>query len=151
MDFRRPKLAADRKLDVLIPVVQERIKRLDEAAEWVDWAFKTADEIEYAEPKLLIGRKLDAAKSNEVLGAASDLLKVLDPFSSENIQQAFRAGADALNVKAGAFFGPVRGAISGKKVSPPLFESIEALGRDETLRRVTRASQTLAQLASDGP
>jgi glutamyl-tRNA synthetase len=139
-------LAADRRLDVLVPVIQERIKRLDEAGAWLDWAFQEADEIEYTEPNLLIGRKLDAGQSIEMLKAGASLLEVVEPFDAPAIHQAFRAKAEELDVKAGSFFGPIRGAISGKKVSPPLFESIEALGREDTLRRIERASGALQEL-----
>jgi glutamyl-tRNA synthetase len=139
-------LAADRKLDILVPAIQERIKRLEEASEWVDWAYVDADEIEYNEPKLLLGRKLDAAQSIEMLQAGAALLEEVNPFAAETIHQAFRERAEELGVKAGSFFGPIRGAISGKKVSPPLFESIEALGLKETLRRIERASQALEGL-----
>ena len=139
-------LAADRKLDILVPAIQERIKRLEEASEWVDWAYVDADEIEYNEPKLLLGRKLDAAQSIEMLQAGAALLEEVNPFAAETIHQAFRERAEELGVKAGSFFGPIRGAISGKKVSPPLFESIEALGLKETLRRIERASQALERL-----
>ena len=105
-----------------------------------------ADEIEYNEPKLLLGRKLDAAQSIEMLQAGAALLEEVNPFAAETIHQAFRERAEELGVKAGSFFGPIRGAISGKKVSPPLFESIEALGLKETLRRIERASQALEGL-----
>ena len=136
-------LATDRKLDILVPVIQERIKRLDEAAGWLDWAYLNADEMEYTDPKLLIGRKLDAAQSIEMLKAGASLLEGVEPFAAQAIHQAFREKAEELGVKAGSFFGPIRGAISGKKVSPPLFESIEAIGRSETLRRIERASRAL--------
>ena len=138
-------LGADRKLDILIPVIQERIKRLDEAGEWLDWAFQEADEIEYTEPKLLIGRKLNAAQSIEMMEAGAALLEGVEPFAAQAIHGAFREKAEELNVKAGSFFGPIRGAVSGKKVSPPLFESIEALGREETLRRIERAAGALQE------
>ncbi len=139
-------LAGDRRLDILAPVIQERIKRLDEAADWLDWAFQDSEEISYTEPKLLIGRKMDAAGSIEMLQAGASLLASVEPFTADSIQGAFRERADELEVKAGNFFGPVRGAISGKKVSPPLFESIEALGRGETLRRIGRAKLALEEL-----
>ena len=132
-------LRSDRRLDILVPVIQERIKRLDEAADWIDWAYQKADTITYASPRLLIGRKLDAAQSVDMLRAGAQLLAEVEPFSAVAIQVAFREKAEELGVKAGSFFGPVRGAISGKKVSPPLFESIEALGREETLERVAHA------------
>ena len=132
-------LDADGKLDVLIPVIQERIKRLDEAADWVDWAYVKSEAISYADPKLLIGRKLDASQSAEILKTGARLLAEVEPFCAEVIHAAFREKAEEMGVKAGSFFGPVRGAISGKKVSPPLFESIEALGRIETLERIGHA------------
>jgi len=132
-------LRFDRRLDILVPVIQERIKRLDEAADWIDWAYQEADTITYDSPKLLIGRKLDAAQSVDMLRSGEQLLAEVEPFSAEAIQVAFREKAEELGVKAGSFFGPVRGAISGKKVSPPLFESIEALGREETLERLAHA------------
>lgn len=140
-------LRADDRLDLLVPVIQERLKRLDGAAEWIDWAFVGADEIVYDEPKLLIGRKLDAAQSIDALRAGAALLAEIEPFEAEAIHQAFRAKAEELDLKAGSFFGPIRGAISGKKVSPPLFESIQALGRAETIRRIERAIQALEGLA----
>lgn len=133
------------KLDTLVPVIQERIKRLDEAADWIDWAFVDATQIHYEDPKLLIGRKLDAAESANILRAGATLLKQVNPFSADAIQSAFRTRAEELDVKAGSFFGPVRGAISGKKVSPPLFESIEALGREESVRRIGRAAGILEE------
>ena len=74
-----------------------------------------------------------------MLRSGAQLLTEVEPFAAEAIQVAFREKAEELGVKAGSFFGPVRGAISGKKVSPPLFESIEALGREETLRRIGHA------------
>ncbi len=143
LQLSEDELETDRKLDILIPVIQERIKRLDEAAEWLDWAYLDADEISYSDPKLLIGRKLNAAQSIEILRVGASLLEEVDPFAAETIHQAFRQKAEALGVKAGGFFGPFRGAITGKKVSPPLFESIEALGRQETLRRIERALREL--------
>ena len=142
-------LAGDRRLDILVPVIQERIKRLDEAADWLDWALQDAEEIVYNEPKLLIGRKMDAGGSIRMLQAGASLLESVEPFAAEPIQQAFRERADELEVKAGSFFGPIRGAISGKRVSPPLFESIEALGREETLRRIGRAKLALEELEAE--
>ncbi len=138
-------LNSDRRLDVLIPVVQERIKRLDEAVGWIDWAYLKSDEISYSDPKLLIGRKLDAHQSVVMLRAGASVVQEVEPFCAEAIHAAFREKAEALGVKAGSFFGPVRGAISGKKVSPPLFESIEAVGREETLRRIGLAAAFLEE------
>lgn len=141
-------LQTSEKLDVLVPLIQERIKRLTEAAEWVDWAFVEADALSYADTNLLIGRKLDAAQSVGVLQAGAAILRDLDPFLPDDIQAAFRAKAEEMGLKAGSFFGPFRGAITGKKVSPPLFESMQALGQEEVLRRVERAIDVLEKQAT---
>ena len=142
-------LNSDRKLDVLIPVIQERLKRLDEGADWLDWAYLTSDELSYSDPKLLIGRKMDATQSIAMLRAGAVLLEEVEPFDADAIQAAFRERAAELEVKAGNFFGPIRGAVSGKKVSPPLFESIVALGRQETLQRIGRATTYLEGLTKE--
>lgn len=137
-------LRRDERLDALIPVIQERLKTLNDAPDLVDWAFQRADEIVYPDPSLLIGRKLDAAASVDVLKQGAALLETVEPFDAETIQAAFRAAADEAGIKAGSFFGPFRAAITGKKVSPPLFESMVALGREETLRRIQNGTVALA-------
>ena len=139
-------LETDSRLDILIPQIQERLKRLDEAVGWIDWAYKSADEIIYDNPSLLVGRKLDAAQSIAVLEDGAAVLSTIEPFLPDNIQAAFRERAAALGVSAGGYFGPFRAAISGKKVSPPLFESMQALGRDEVLRRVARGMEELGKM-----
>lgn len=137
------KLRIDPRLDILVPQIQERIKRLDEAAGWIDWAYKRADEIVYEDPTLLLGRKLDAAQSIAVLEDGAAILQTIEPFLPDDMQAAFRERAAALGVSPGGYFGPFRAAISGRKVSPPLFESMQALGREEVLRRVARGIEEL--------
>jgi glutamyl-tRNA synthetase len=136
LDIPADDLRADERLTQLIPLIQERLKLLPDAAEWVDWAFKSADEIDYSDIKPLIGRKLDAAQSADVLEIGSELIAGADPFTAEELETLFRAKAEELGLKLGSFFAPFRGALTGKKVSPPLFESMEILGRDEVLTRV---------------
>ncbi len=136
-------LAADPRLDRLVPLIQERIKRLDEAAPWLDWAFVDADALPYESPNVLLGRKLSPEQSLAVLRRGHEILQRVEPFQADAIQAAFRAAAQEMGVKAGSFFGPFRGALTGKRVSPPLFESMEALGREQVLRRVERAIRLL--------
>ena len=142
-------LAADPRLPKLIPLIQERLKVLTEAGEKVDWAFKAADEITYPEPKQLIGKKLDAAGTLAVLAEGIALLETVEPFDAEALEAAFRAAAEAAGLKPGSFFAPFRVAITGKKVSPPLFESMEVLGREETLARVGNGMAALKEYAAD--
>ena len=103
LSLSEAELAADRKLDILVPVIQERIKRLEEASEWVDWAYVDADEIEYNEPKLLLGRKLDAAQSIDMLQAGAALLEEVNPFAAETIHLAFSGASRRVGRKGGQF------------------------------------------------
>ena len=143
LDIPEAELAVDPRLAGLVPLIQERLKVLSEAAEKVDWAFKTSDEITYPDPTLLLGRKLDAAQTIAVLETGAALLAEVEPFDHDALEAAFRAAADAAELKPGSFFSPFRVAITGKTVSPPLFESMVVLGREETLARVQNAIAAL--------
>jgi glutamyl-tRNA synthetase len=140
-------LAADVRFDHLIPLIQERIKFLTEAAPLIDWAF--ADEVVYRDPTQLIGKKLTPAASVAVLDKGIELLQTVTPFELHALEEAFRAAAEAMDIKVGSFFAPFRVAITGKTVSPPLFESMVVLGREETVRRVRGARAALAAFAGE--
>ena len=90
------------QLAKLVPLIQERIKLLTEAAEKVDWAFKDADEIAYPDPTLLIGKKLDAAQSLEVLREGRDILIGVPEFSTEHLEAAFRQAATTCRSRSAA-------------------------------------------------
>jgi glutamyl-tRNA synthetase len=141
--MREEELRDSPRLEILVPLIQERVKRLDEAANWLDWAFMEADAITYPDLNLLIGKKLDAAESAKILQRGAEIITRLDPFTAEALHDAFRAAAEEMDVKPGSFFGPFRSAITGKQVSPPLFESMEALGRVEVLHRLANAIRAL--------
>lgn len=140
-------IQARSELDYVWPEIQTRVKTLAECPSWLTWAFQTADQMVYAPPDLLIGRQLDAAQSAAVLAAAADLTAAAEPFEPERLHALFAAAAQARGLRAGSFFGPVRGALAGTKVSPPLFAMMAALGRAESLQRLRRAQAELAQRA----
>jgi glutamyl-tRNA synthetase len=75
----------------------------------------------------------------ERLHAAREALEALDSFEPERVEAALRSVVERLDVKPKAVFQPIRVAISGTTVSPGIFESVAALGRDETLARIDRA------------
>jgi glutamyl-tRNA synthetase len=77
------------------------------------------------------------------LKQAADLISTFEPFEAEPLEHAFRAAADASGLKPGPFFTPLRVAVTGKTVSPPLFGSIVALGRERTIERLKNAQQLL--------
>ena len=142
-------LVGDPRLTALTPLIQERLKTLGEAGEKVAWAFKNADEIVYPDPKLLIGKKLDAVQSVAVLEEGSALLERIEPFDGETLEQAFRNAAESAALKPGSYFAPFRGAITGSKVSPPLFESMAVIGRDEVVQRVRNGIEALRAHAAE--
>ena len=82
-----------------------------------------------------------------MLTIGEEIIATVEPFSAEALEAAFRAKAAELELKPGAFFSPFRGALTGKMVAPPLFESMVVLGRDETLRRVQNGRKALLTAA----
>jgi len=125
----------------IAPLVQERIKRLDEIAPLVDFIF--ADEIQY-DPKLLLGNKMNAAESLNALRNAGEVLDHFASFDDEHaLEQALRAVSEKLNLKPAQFFGILRVAVTGKMVTPPLVGTIKVMGKDKVMRRVEKALRLL--------
>jgi glutamyl-tRNA synthetase len=110
------------------PLVQEKIERLGLFPEFAGFLFERRNGYDAAE--------LDP----QVLAAAADTLAEVEPFTAEAIEQALRGLADRLGQKPRQAFQPIRVAVTGSKISPGLFESIELLGREETLARIRAAT-----------
>jgi glutamyl-tRNA synthetase len=133
-----PSAAQAPVLDVAAPLIQGRITKLTEAPGML--RFLLVDEAEFAvDPE-------DAAKflgpdAVPVLQAAHDALAGLGSWTAEDIRAALQAAlVDGMGLKPrAAFGGALRVAITGRRVGPPLFESIELLGRDRTLARLAQA------------
>ncbi|MGP5665792.1 glutamate--tRNA ligase [Glutamicibacter arilaitensis] len=120
-------------LDQAAPLVQERIALLGEATDMLEFLFKSDDEI-VIEEKALKGMPANLV---EVVEATVEALEGVSDWNAEAIQVALRAKlVDELELKPRQAFGPARVAISGKRVSPPLFESMEILGRESSLKRL---------------
>lgn len=124
----------------IAPLIRERMKTLADASERIGFFFN--DAFQY-EPSELIQRKMDAAGALRALEAAKDALQPIEPFETARIEQALRSLADDLNLKTGQLLGTLRVATSGQRVSPPLFESMEILGRERVLRDIERAIDKL--------
>jgi len=128
-------------LAAAMPLVRERLKFLADAPAMMRYLFE--------EPALpaaeeFIPKKLDAARAAELLAAAGRLLPGLDPHEVPACEAAFRAEAERLGAKFGDLMMPLRVAITGSRVSPPLFESIALLGLERSLARIGRAASFLA-------
>ncbi|MBN9240254.1 MAG: glutamate--tRNA ligase [Leifsonia sp.] len=121
------------------PLVQERMQLLGEARDLLAFLFTADDELEFA---------ADAMPSPEegavVLDAAAAVLPAVAPWNTEAIEAALRTELlDVKQLKPRTAFGPLRTALSGRRVSPPLFESMELLGREHTLARIERLRAAL--------
>ena len=115
------------------PLVQERITLLGEAPDMVGFLFKADDAVDVADD----ARKGLPANLAEVLDAALAALEPVQEWTAENIQAALRqALVEDMGIKPRLAFGPVRTAVSGRRISPPLFESMVILGRDSSLARI---------------
>jgi glutamyl-tRNA synthetase len=92
------------------------------------------------DPAELIPQKGDAAMASKVLTRAREVLANVE-FKHDRLDHALRAAAQELGVKAGQMFQPIRVAVCGRKNAPPLFETLEVLGRETTLARIEQALQ----------
>ncbi len=125
----------------LVPLIQERIKLLTEAAPLVEPFF--VEELSY-DPALLIPKGLDREATRKALAQALNRLAALPDFEVPTLEAALRALAEELGLKAGTLFMAVRVAVTGRPVTPPLFESMAILGRERVLRRLEQAVRLLA-------
>jgi glutamyl-tRNA synthetase len=125
-----------RRVQALVPLVQERLTVLSDVLPLVSFLF---EEVPTPEAEELIPKRLDGRKTAEVLKRVCSLLADFDEHSDEANEQRFRAAAEDLGVKLGDLLMPVRVALTGSRVSPPLFESIRLLGVAKSLQRLENA------------
>jgi len=120
-------------LEAAAPLVQERVNALGEVPGMVGFLLVDDD-------ALVVEQDAIAALRDEtpaVLDAAVAALEPLEDFTTERVQEALQAAVvDGLGLKPRFAFTPLRVAVSGRRVSPPLFESMEILGKDSTLARL---------------
>jgi glutamyl-tRNA synthetase len=114
-----------------VPIVQTKIERFAQYPDFAGFFFHDV----HPDPALLNGRE-------SIVEGARDELARVDPFDAEHIEAALRALAQRLDLSPRKAFEPIRVAVTGSKVSPGLFESLELLGKDETLRRLSSAAVT---------
>jgi len=125
-----------RKLRIIAPLIQERLRRLDEVVEWT--AFMLQDmEVPLAER--LIPKNMTGDESADMLRAARALLAGIEPFEADTIEQPLRRLTGELGVSVGQLLGTLRWAATNQKATPPLFGTLEAIGRETVLRRLDAA------------
>ena len=122
------------------PLVQERTRRLDEVGSQVRFLFE--GDLAYDEASWAKVMEKDGV--SDVLTEARVRLADAEPFDTTQVEQALRGMLEALEIGARKGLQPVRVAVTGSSVSPPLFESVAALGRHRTLARLDVCLQRLA-------
>ncbi len=129
----------DHLLDIA-PLIQERIKTLAEAAPLVAFFFRDRVEYDAAE---LVQKGMDVETTRSILQSALDGLSGLPSFDSAAIEGLLRGLADELDVKTGQLFGSLRVATTGQRVAPPLFQTMEVLGKERSLASIRSAVDRL--------
>ena len=133
----------DVQLEILAaaaPLVQTRMNVLSEAPELLEFLFTPASQITYAEDAL----KGLPENSGEIVAASVGTLELIPEaeFTHDRIQAALNETLiEGLELKPRIAFGPLRTAISGRRISPPLFESMEILGKQDTIDRLVRFNE----------
>jgi glutamyl-tRNA synthetase len=111
------------------PLVQEKIERFGQFPDFAGFFFREVE----PDPALLDGRA-------NIVEAAREELEGVDPFEASQIEAALRRLAERLELSPRKAFEPIRIAATGSKVSPGLFESLELLGKEKTLQRLSAAA-----------
>jgi glutamyl-tRNA synthetase len=124
----------------ITPLIRERLVTLDDCLAFGAFFFK-----ETVEPKRedLIAKDLDAAQSAAIARRAYALLEAQPDISHARSEAPMRAYVEETGLSPNQVFGIIRVAVTGQKVSPPLFESMEVIGREKVLERLKKAAEIL--------
>ena len=125
----------------IAPHIQERLTVLSDAVEWVDFFF--VDELPQFDMNLLVPQKMSLEDIPQILQHARAVLAETE-FTHDALDVTLREEANQLGLKAGQMFQPIRVAVCGKMVAPPLFETLEILGRETVLKRIDQSLKRLA-------
>ena len=118
----------------IIPLIKERIKKLSEVGNITDFYFTRDYEItQEAKTKFL-----DTLEAQTIFPRAVQTLNQLKEFTSTEIESSLRSAFEASGIPPKKLFQTIRAAITGKTVSPPLFETMEILGKEECITRLNR-------------
>jgi len=133
--------ATPEKLLEVVPLIRERMKFLRDVTTVADFFFAT--QLPPYDGLELIPQKGDAALAKKILAESATVLAATS-FDHATLEASLRASAERLGLKAGPMFQPIRVAVCGRKNAPPLFETMEVLGRELCLERIAQAEARLA-------
>ena len=124
----------------IVPLIQERLKTLKDAAPLVSFFFQA--KVDY-EAEDLVQKGMDTEGTRRALREAAGALEGLGAFDSESIEGVLRPLAAELGLKVGQLLGALRIAVTGQRVAPPLFETMDVLGRERSLTAISEAAEQL--------
>jgi glutamyl-tRNA synthetase len=127
----------------ITPLIRERLVTLDDSIPFASFFFKETVE---PTPEDLVAKGLDAKQSAEVARKAYEILSSLPDVSHQAGEPPMREFVEKSGLSASQVFGILRVAVTGQKVSPPLFESMEVIGREKVLERLQNAIALLERL-----
>lgn len=116
----------------IIKCLQERMRTLNDAVPLSDFFFQ--DEVKFDQAS--VDKHLKEPGAKDILSKLAEALKDVEPFTKENIEPAFRSLAAEMGLKAGKIIHPARVALTGRSDSPPMFDTVELIGKETVLRRL---------------
>ena len=131
-------------IEQIVPLVRERLKTINDLIEYVDFFFLPPDQTS----STIIQKGVTIEETIEILQKTYkefENLQISKGFNSENIEQCLRALISTINLKPGQILGTIRSSITGKMVSPPLFETLSILGYSKSLKRIKHSIQILSE------
>ena len=136
-------MPSDDEIRSLLPVIQERLPTLGAVGDLVGFLWVATVDVD---PSILIPKRWDLATTREGLAAARDVVAETGEitFEADELEPPLRALAEARGWKAGDLFMTIRVAVTGRTATPPLFDTLVALGRDRVLARLDHALEVLA-------
>jgi len=128
------------QLKPIVPLIQERSRTLDEAVEMSGFFFR--DDVQ-PDPEQLIGKNMSPVDSAAAVARSIEVIQGFDALETEPLEISLRALAEDLGLKVGQLFGILRVAVTGQRVSPPLIETMEILGKKLVLKRLEQAIELI--------
>ena len=125
------------------PLIHERLVTLDDSLAFAAFFFQ--EDVE-PNPQDLIAKGLDTQKSAEIARKSYNILAALPDLSHQTAEPPMREYVEKSGFSASQVFGILRVAVTGQKVSPPLFESMEIIGKEKVLKRLQKAIGLLERM-----
>ena len=138
VSYFKSQLFSDEYLGKIIPLIKERVEKSEDFINYADFFFVGDVSVE---PSLYAFGDMEKKQNNQLLGELIDSMEAIRPFSAENVEQALKGFCSAEGLKPKFVFMPVRYMVTGKKATPPLFETIAVLGKERVLSRMRKAAE----------